>query len=129
MNFDELKQDLKTSDLRTNGNGGVSWKPGIKSILLIITLLGIFARGAVFYAQTQDTTKTVKVLKKTVTELQIEKTVNDTITTEYVQELIRAVMTPEKAEATIKRLEKSRAKRTAEWKRQLLEKPENKTGL
>lgn len=129
MNFEEIKKDLKKPMLRTNGNGGVTGRWGIKSISLIIVLLGFFARGAIFYAQTCDTTKTVKTLKRSVTELQIEKTVNDTITTEYVQELIRAVMPEKEAEATIKRLEANRTRRMEEWKRQLLEKPKDKTGL
>jgi len=116
----KIKEDLKTSDLRTNGNGGVSWRPGLKSFGIIIVLIGFLWQGAIFYAQTCDTTKTVVVLKKKVKTLQIEKAVNDTITQDYLKFIVRK-LEPDanKAEQMIKQMEKRKSDLIKTLKEQL----------
>ena len=109
-------KDIKTSDLKTNGNGEVVWRPGLKSIILLITLLGFGAKGVMFYAQTVDTTKTVKRLVNDVDSLKIEAYVNEKTTTKYVQEILR-LLEPEKAENKIAKIEKERDEETKELKK------------
>ena len=115
--INDAKQDIKSRFSST-------WK-SIINISAIIFFLGLVWQASGFVQTQKDTTKTVATLKDTVTELKIEKTVNDTITTEYLQELVQ-IIAPDKAEGIIKRLEEKREKRIAEWKRQLLnDKPQN----
>ena len=110
--INDAKQDIKSRFSST-------WK-SIINISAIIFFLGLVWQASGFVQTQKDTTKTVATLKDTVTELKIEKTVNDTITTEYLQELVQ-IIAPDKAEGIIKRLEEKREKRIAEWKRQLLD--------
>ena len=110
--INDAKQDIKSRFSST-------WK-SIINISAIIFFLGLVWQASGFVQTQKDTTKTVVTLKDTVTELKIEKTVNDTITTEYLQELVQ-IIAPDKADGIIKRLEEKREKRIAEWKRQLLD--------
>ena len=112
----KIIKDVKTSDLRTNGDGSVVWRPGIKSIGFIILLLGFGAKGVLFYAQTADTTKTVNQLVVDIDSLKIEAYASENANKKLLREILEAVK-PGRADAIYDRIEKEQKEETAKLKK------------
>jgi len=119
----EVKEQGVKTELRQHPtNGGIMWKPSIRSILAILALsslvIGGIVKATVFYYQQQDTTKTADSLKVQVQVIKIDSTVFKFKMDDILLQILQKV-DPENADETIRKINEKNAKLLEELKQDI----------